>query len=579
MPKNKTILFSKKLLSLRFTFIIFFCPLIIYSQIENVPLDNEVYSFLKEMKVKGLISSIHEDDPIMTRLEVANLLKKIDDVLHDSIKVGQTNLLSHTEIERLKKFQNEFYDDKKDINNTAQLIGSSEEFSYGLSEFFSNKIKHLYAYRDSSVSFYIEGLGRFIHGQKFNDIKNNSELFDIGFELRGTILNHLGYMMMVDKGGISGSSSFAKILDPRLNYNFKYIENIEKISNYDFTQGYLKYFSQPSEKMNYSVQIGREKIKMGYGYSSSLFLSGEHPDLDFVKFNFNYGVLNFTSLTASTVGYFNIDRSLDYTKYIAANRLQIIFPDLFEIGMGESIVYSGRGIELAYLNPFIFYKFVEMSLQDRDNGTFYLNFQTNFIRNFELQATYFLDENPITRLSDLSRYINKTAYKIGAFWYNPFSIPDFQIILEYTRIRPYVYTHTNIENNYTAFGALLGDKIGPNSDEIYSKIAYYLNAWAKLTVEYSHVRSGKNVVDSQGNLIRNVGGDPAAAFRYGIDNEEAEFLDGIRINTDQLIFTFRLEPIRKIYFDLIYNYTAAHNITDNTKTNLSYGMIKMSIEY
>ncbi len=539
---------------------------VIYPQAENVPLDHDVYIFLKEMKVKGLIPSIHEDDPNMTRLEVAKFLKTIN---------AQSQKLTATEKGRLEKFENEFYDEQKNRDNTAQIIGPSDEFSTGMGEFFSDKIKYVYAYRDSNVTAYLEGLGRYVHGQQFSSKTTNSELYDIGFRFRGTVLKYLGYMLMVNKGGVSGSQDLAVIVDPRLRYNFKFVENIENISNYDFTQGYLKYYSEPAENLNYSIQLGREKLKMGYGYSSSLFLSGNHPDVDFIKFNFNYGVFSLSSMTASTVGYFNTDRNLDYTKYFAANRVNLSFPDLFEIGMGETIIYSGRGIELAYLTPLAFYKFEEMSLQDRDNGAFYLDFQTNFIKNIEIQATYFLDENPLARLSDLSRYINKTAYKIGAFWYSPFSLNDLSLILEYTKIRPYVYTHTNIKNNYTAYGVLLGDNIGPNSDEIYSKISYNISASARLSLEYSHVRSGKNIVDDNGNLIKNVGGDPAVGFRQGIDSEEAKFLDGVRVNTDQLTLTLRIEPIRQIFFDFIYNYTS----TNNSDKNLSYGMIRMSIEY
>ncbi len=545
-------------------------PLVIYSQVENIPIDHDVYTFLQEMKVKGLIPSIHEDDPGMTRLEAEKLLKEID---------KKSQELSTTEKGLLEKYKTEFYDDQKNKSNTAQIFGSSDDFSTGLGEFFSNKIKHLYAYRDSNITAYLGWLGHYTHGQEFNPGVTNSELFDVGFRLRGTLLNKLGYMFMVNKGGIEGANDFASVVDPRLKYNFKYVENMENIGNYDFTEGYLKYYSEPADNMRYSVQIGREKIKMGYGYSSSLFLSSNHTNMDFLKFNFNYGIFGFTSLTASTVGYYNVDRSKDYTKYFAANRFKLSFPDLFEVGLGEAIIYSGRGVELAYLNPFIFYKFAEMSLQDRDNGVFYLDFQTNCIKNIELQATYFLDENPVARLSDLSRYINKTAYKIGAFWYTPFSVPDLSFVLEYTRIRPYVYTHTDLENNYTAYGVLLGDPIGPNSDKIYSKISYNLNPSARLSLEYSHVRSGKNIVDANGNLIRNVGGDPAVAFRYGLDSEEATFLDGERVNTDQIILTLHIEPIRQIFFDFIYSYTGTNDISKNFTTNLSYGIIRMSFEY
>ncbi len=137
------------------------------------------------------------------------------------------------------------------------------------------------------------------------------------------------------------------------------------------------------------------------------------------------------------------------------------------VGIGESIVYSGRGLELAYLTPVGFYKFIEHSIQDRDNANLYFDFQSGFIKNLEFQATFLLDENILSNLQDLDKYTNKTAYQLGVFWYQPFSINDLSLILEYTKIRPFVYTHFDSMNVYTAFGKNLGHRIGPNADELY----------------------------------------------------------------------------------------------------------------
>lgn len=540
------------------------------AQVENVPLENPVYDFLKTMKVKGIISSVHEDDPAMSRLEVRRLLETID---------GSSDKLSSTEEKLLRKYQTEFYDRLKNSGNTVLLFGGDDDFASGMSGFFSDKNKHLYAYRDSNLTFYLEGLAHYTHGQLFGPKINNSELFDIGFKFRGTVLDKLGYMLMVSKGGVEGSEQFAPTIDPRLKYNFKFIEAIENIGNYDFAEGYLKYYTEPSEKMKIGIELGREKIKMGYGYSGSLVLSGNHPNLDFIKFNFNYGVFGFTSLHASTVGYFNTDRYQNYTKLIAANRFKLSFPDLFEIGFGESIIYTGRGVDIAYFNPFIFYKFVEMSLQDRDNGTVYLDFQTNFIKNLELQATFFMDEDPIARLNDLSRYINKTAYQVGAFWYSPFGIHDLSAILEYTRIRPYVYSHTYNGTDYTAFGQILGNPIGPNSDEIFTRLSYNISEWIKLNFDYAFIRQGKNITDAQGNVLRNVGGDASFPFRQGIDSEEAKFLDGEKVYSNHFTFDLRYEPVRNLFFDFIVKYEGYKNQFRDTFTEMTYGILKMTIEY
>jgi hypothetical protein len=540
------------------------------SQVESVPIDNSVYTFLKEMKVKGILSFIREDDPVLSRFEVKALLDTI--AQHDKE-------LSSTETKLLQKYKAEF-SDKIDYETATQLFNPRKDFFSELDKMFTNKVKYLYAVKDSQNNIYFEGLGHFYHGQRFTPIPtNNADLYDIGFRIRGTVFNHLGYNLTVLKGGATGNKDIAKTFAPWLLYNFKWIDASENIGNYDFTYGYVKYHTEPVKDMNIMVELGREDITLGYGYGDKLVLSDHHPALDFLKFNFDYGMINFSSMHGSTTGYFSLDRSQRYTKYIAFNRLKLKFNNLFDVGIGETMIYSGRGIELAYLSPVNFYKFSEMSLQDRDNGNIYFDLQTKFIKNLELQGTFFLDENILSNLADLERFTNKTAYQVGAFWYQPFSINDLSFIIEYTKIRPYVYTHVNIENNYTAFGANLGHRIGPNADEIMTRANYNLNEWVRFSLEYRFQRNGKNIYDANGNLIKNVGGDIALSHGQIVINKEAPFLDGERINYNFFIAGVRLEPARGFIFDISYNYLNQENLSKHLSSDLGYALFKFVLEY
>ena len=540
------------------------------AQVENVPIDNEVYSFLQAMNVKKIIENIHDDNPSMSRSEVKNFLTKIE---------AKSSLLSTTEKELLAKYKDEFFEENLTKENSTMIFDGGNVIE-NLGDIVSQKIKYLYHMRDGNNTLFIDWFGHYYHGQEFESKQTNTELFDIGVRMRGTVFDHLGYYFMINKGGIAGSNDFASVVDPRLKTNFKYIEAIENIGNYDYTEGYLKYYTEFSKNMNLALQIGRETIKFGRGYGSNLVFTDEHPPMDFLKFDFNWGIFNFTSIHASTVGEYHMDHSLNYTKFFAMNKFRLAFPDLFDLGLGETIVYSDRGLDLAYLNPFLFYKFAEMSLQDRDNGAIYFDLQTHFIKDFQFQGTFFLDENILSHLQELQLFSNKTAYQLGALWYSPLGINDLSFTTEYTRIRPYVYSHSNNTNDsYSSYGVLVGHRIGPNADEIMTRLSYNLNARVRFNLEYRHVRSGKDVYDSEGNLIRNVGGDWTIPYRYYIDATDAPFLDGVRVNNDILIAGMRVEPFREIYFDFVYNLMKESNLTYGTSNTTGYGLIKMTIEY
>ena len=549
--------------------VLFICVISNHSQVDNIPLKNPVYTFLKEMKVKNVIPYLTDDVPNLSRYQVKAYLQQIE---------TKYSTLSETEKKLFERYKVEFYE-IIDTANTTYFFNPNEDFGASLSDAFSNKVKHFYAYANEDANLFVELLGNFYYGHQFEPGVNNAELFDIGFSFHGTLFSHLGYDLTFIKGGAAGSKQVAELIEPRLLQNFKWVENMENIGNYDYTEGYLKYHTEPVKKMNLSLQLGREYKTVGYGYGSKLVLSGDSPSLDFIEFDFDYGIVNFTSIHGSTVGVFFPDVEKRYTKFWAFNRLKLSFPNLFEAGIGESIVYSGRGIDISYMTPVGFYKFIEMSLQDRDNGSIYFDFQTNFIDNLEVQATFLLDENILSNLQNLDSYKNKTAYQLGMFWYKAFTLNDLSFIIEYTKIRPFVYSHYNIQNTYSSWETNLGHVIGPNADEIFSRIAYNINDWARVWFDYHFIRRGENEYDSTGNLIKNVGGDIFVTHGYDPENENAYFLDGIRINNNIFILDLRIEPIRGYIFDFIFKYNLENNLTYGTNRGISYGVINFNLAY
>lgn len=543
------------------------------AQEDNLPSEHRVYSFLKEMRVKNIINYLKDDYLLLSRNQVRAHLNEIED---------KKELLSETEKNLLVKFQQEL-SDNLNKNQSSQLLfpdeNSTENFINRLGNIFSDKKKYLLAFKEDQNSVFLEGIGHLYHGHLFYPKPiTNSNLFDIGFRLRGTVFNNLGYNLTVIKGGVSGSTFLAEKIEPRLLSNFKWVEKLENIGNYGFTYGYLRLISEPYPKMKLSFQIGREDFSLGYGYGNKLIISGNNPTLDFINFNFDYGVFHLTSIHASTVGEFLPKREDRFTKYIAINKLKLSFKN-FEFGIGESMIYSGRGIELGYLSPIAFYKFIEMEIQDRDNGNVFLDFKTNAFNNLEIQGTFFLDENILSNLQDFDRYTNKTAYQVGAFWYQPFGISNLSLIGEYTKIRPYVYTHIDSKNTYTSFGQNLGHRIGPNADEILIKLTYNITERLRVWSDFAFTRKGKNLFDSNGNLIKNVGGDIFLSHPDFMPNKTALFLDGDRWNYTNLTFGFLYEPFNEIIFEMIISSEKAKQLSSNIQQSSTFGLLKMKLAF
>ncbi|CAN5617656.1 hypothetical protein BH10BAC5_BH10BAC5_02440 [soil metagenome] len=540
------------------------------AQVENVPLSNPVYSFIKEMSVKGIIHYI-DFDANLSKGKIADLLETVE---------KQDTSLSKVEKKFLKKYKLEFEVGGLDNSNTASLFGHGENFSQKAEGFLSKKLKYLYYIDNPENNFYMSGIAtRFSFSRSFKPSDSASNSYDGGLRMSGTLFRHLGYSFSFDKGALGGAEFLQLLTAPDLKHNFKFNENIENVRSFDYTDGYVKYQTYPSEDMRIAVQLGREQIKLGYGYGNSLILSGLGPDMDFLRFNFDYDVFHYTSITASTVGNFSRNNRDDrYTKYFAANAFSVELKNLFDINIEEAMIYS-RPLELAYLNPLLFYKFAEMSLQDRDNGTISFGLQTRFMKDVELQGTFFLDENIISNLSDLQKASNKTAYQVGAFIYEPFKLRNLSLVLEYTKIRPYVYSHIDNKNTYTAFGTILGNPIGPNADELYTKARYNFSEWVNGSLEYQFTRKGNNITDSQGKLIRNVGGDEQVPFVDNRDADHAAFLDGNRVNTQTVTLGMNVELIRDIIFEFKYIYRLNDDLTNRSKNDVSFAFFRMNWNY
>ena len=404
-------------------------------------------------------------------------------------------------------------------------------------------------------------------------------MMDGGLRGRGTLLNHLGFSLSFNKGMVIGQRTAAALAMPKLRTDFKFNEDKEGVLNYDMTDGYLKYYMNPLENFELSAEFGREKITQGYGYGSKLLLSANSPNMDFFKLNVKFGILNYTFVHGSTVGTFSLDPTQRYSKYWAYQRLMLSFDNFANFVISDNIVYA-RPLEFAYLNPILFFGFSEKSLQDRDNKNMILEFQTKFLKKLEFQGSLFIDDDEgFAFLTGKTDHTEKIGYQLGAMTYAPFGLNDMSFAVEYTKIRPYVYTHFDNKSDYTAYGQIMGDPAGPNSDQIYTKLTYNFTDWLKLVLDYRFVRKGNNLYDSTGTLIKNVGGNVFEPFVDGRDDNAANFLEGERVNSNIIGASFRVFPIKNISFTFKYVYQIDNNITKGSKNETSFFFLWMNVDY
>ncbi|HEY5123338.1 MAG TPA: capsule assembly Wzi family protein [Ignavibacteria bacterium] len=515
------------------------------AQLELVPVSHPVYDFLKRMQLKGMVENYNSANIPVSRKEVADYL---------------VNLSSHPV--KLAAIDKQFLSDYK-VEFEYEMTGESKNQESLFSDFSTGKIfkdnkqKYIYNYLDSNATFFLDVLGNISHRESNGDsIKVNSiTLGEIGFRLRGTLFNSLGYYLRASNGqklkGEVKDVLFAANTDPKLHSNTKFVNENK---NFDTFEGYIRY----QTKTNWlALTIGREALNNGYGYIDKMFLSNNAVPFDFIKFDLNYKALKYSFVYGAIKGdSMGIDMKW---KNIATHRLDVNLSRYFKFGLTETVISSGSPFNLTYLNPLNFLISADLNTgaanTTQSNSLLGIDFEVNPFNNFAFQGTLLIDDINLSTISDTG-YLsneNKFGYQIGAIWTEAFTIPNITLALEYTRLNPFVYSHRSNKDQYTHWGLSLGHALPPNSDEIAAKLKIDVTSRIKLDLLFQYQRSGDGFeYDQYGNIITNWGGNINVG---SLDfNHQNLFLEGHRINRSILTANFQIQPIRQYYLMIKYQY-------------------------
>lgn len=218
----------------------------------------------------------------------------------------------------------------------------------------------------------------------------------------------------------------------RTNLPEKYKDMDERF----YSKGYLTY--APG---NFVFQFGRDNLKWGNGYRSSLFLSDNVPYFDFLKLSYKEEDWKisflFSTLNDFEPQYFDFDleRIEKPRRYMFVQRGEYVPFDWLHVGLSYMAIIFGRDPVLGDINPFILnhnlYKEYQNSLASLD---------VTFAPISGLQGYFELtsDEIQLSKDSDVdSDHYGAFSYQFGFRW----KYIDYIITAEYTFIAPLMYNY------------------------------------------------------------------------------------------------------------------------------------------
>ncbi len=524
----------------------------VFTQIENVPVDNQVYEFLDRMGIRGILPLYSNTMIPLSRQEVARLLQIVDE---------KKKQLSEAERGFLTKFKSEFIHEIELTKEDAFVLLRGDS----ISGIIADKEKYIYAYSDSSIYLAVEFLGKIEHRGSSGDTYGsvNSTLEEYGGRIRGTIKNKLGFYIQATNGTLFGSRALA-LSDIRLKGNVKF--NDLNSSNFDFAQAYLR-----ADLGWFNIQFGREYNLIGTGYSDRLLLSNNAPVMDFLKLDFNYKSFQFVFLQGSLVDPYSL-----WNKYLAMHRAKFSVFDLMNIGISEMIIYQRTSPDFAYINPINFYKSSEHSLKDRDNAFLNLDLEIFPIRNYKLYGTWLIDDIDFKKMGT-GWWGNEFAWQGGIYISDIVCVQNLDGVLEYTRIEPYVYSNRLSGNSFSNNRIGLGHHLGPNSDEWFVQISYKPTKKFRTWISYTFTRHGENTYQD-GVIVENVGGDVMQGHRE-YDSEFVKFLDGDLVKNNKLQIRAAYEPLTNYFLSGVYEFNYSKYSAKEITTRDNIYSLKMQIEF
>ncbi|MCC5920724.1 MAG: hypothetical protein LAT68_04510 [Cyclobacteriaceae bacterium] len=445
-----------------------------------------------------------------------------------------------------------------------------------------NILKYFYSDPANMLSVQHKNLDLFVNpilnlemGRELNISERNTYVNTRGIEVRGNIDGKLGFYSLVTENQVV-APAFVRQRRQDTDRFFPqegFGKNIAGGYGYDFfdVRGYFTF--RPTQSIQ--VSFGKDRNFIGNGMRS-LILGDFHEDYLQLRISTKIWKFHYQNIFAEMIwrdqgGSFT---SLPYAKkYTSMHYLSI---DLFKnlrLGLFEAVVYSdnnqtGRGLELGYLNPIIFYRAIEHNLGDNDNMIIGGDLYYLPVKNLALYGQFIFSEFSVPQLRARNGWSgNQWGIQGGMRYIDALGLKNVDLLAEVNVVRPYVYGHRFPGNTFNHFGQPLAHPFGANFREFIGSAKMQL--WPRLMVDASLIynQQGRDPDNST-----NWGGD----IRKNSHEPEQRFGNFITQGELTTVFLARMNLSYQLAHNLFFEATAQQRLVASQIESLEYNDLWLS---
>jgi hypothetical protein len=531
------------------------------AQTTFIPLNHDAEHYLNRLEAKTgrLSNEFHSGIKPWSRQAVAAYIQSIS-----SEEYYRLNAVDRKNIDFIR-------------NDNWEYFSDDSSASRPLLKYIFRKKNDFLHYSDEDFDIHASPILNLDYGQ--NSAYGNWESKNVfnntrGVEIRGRINKKIGfYTMMTDN--ITSAQNYQTAYFQGAGA-FPY-ESFIKIKNDDSTQMQMNYFQalgyitfKPVKSLQ--LTFGHDKNFIGHGERSLILSDFSAPylqarlDLKLGRFQYQNIYGQMTNRQVEIVKY---SQETNKPKYMALHHLNANITSKLNVGIFESVMFGNRkiGFDLNYLNPVIFYRFIEGYLGSSDNAIVGLDFKWNVFKTATLYGQFVLDEFNKEEFKRDKWWARKYAWQLGAKYYDAFSIPQLDLQVEYNRVRPYTYSHFSTYSNYVNYNLPVAHPLGANFTETLAKVQYQPSQkWSvRLTGNIAFKGMDIDSTNHGGDIqkINNVN----RPGNYGIKHRQG-FSNNIQFFEARISYM----PWHNIYADAVYRIRKDSFVKEGTENIFTLGI-------
>jgi hypothetical protein len=360
------------------------------------------------------------------------------------------------------------------------------------------RTEHLFTVNEPDFRLTVDPLFDFSFSRE-TEYKKNLYVNSRGARILGN-LNKISFYT----GFYETQATFPHYLDLFIN-TFDVVPGQGKVKRiegaYDYVMAFGGVTYTPSQYFN--VQLAHDKNFIGDGYRS-LLLSDNSFNYPFLKLTAEVWRIKYSVLYAQFLDLLSPhDPDIGYRKkYGTFHYLDIRIAKRLYFGFFEGVIWKSdslgsRNFEINYLNPVIFLRPVEGSLDSPDNMMLGSNIRYKISDKTSFYGQLLLDEFKLNEIKAGNGWWgNKQAFQVGLKTFSIAGIKNLNLQGELNFVRPYTYEHRSTLQNYAHYNQALAHPLGANFIEEVFLADYRIKRWhatAKIiTAEIGRDMNGEN---------------------------------------------------------------------------------------